>query len=74
MTRSEKVQQLSGQVPWGHHLALVSKLDDPAAREFYVRRTLERGPGPAAGNAVPEPARVLLCWAREANATAEVVP
>lgn len=34
---SEEVQQLVGQIPWGHHLALVTKLDDPTARAFYLR-------------------------------------
>jgi predicted nuclease of restriction endonuclease-like (RecB) superfamily len=40
---TEEVQQLVGQIPWGHHLALVTKLDDPAAREFYLRGDIEHG-------------------------------
>ena len=38
-----EVQQLVGQLPWGHHLALVSKLEDPAARLFYLREAVENG-------------------------------
>ena len=51
----EEVQQLVGQVPWGHHLALVSKLDDSAAREFYLRQTVEHGWSP------PGPRRARRC-------------
>lgn len=38
-----EVQQLVGQLPWGHHLAIVSKLDDPTARVFYLRQAVENG-------------------------------
>lgn len=31
---SEKVQQAVGLIPWGHHLALVSKVSDPAVRAW----------------------------------------
>ena len=36
----ESVQQLVGQIPWGHHLVLVSKLGDPAARAWYPKNRL----------------------------------
>lgn len=39
----EKVQQLVGQIPWSHHLVLVTKVRDPAAREFYLARAVEHG-------------------------------
>ncbi len=40
---SETVQQLVGQIPWGHHVVLVSKLEDSGAREFCLRKTVENG-------------------------------
>ncbi len=39
----ESVQQAVGLIPWGHHLALVSKVADPAARAFYLRQAVENG-------------------------------
>ena len=38
-----KVQQLVGQVPWGHHIALVSKVKAPQARLFYLSQAIEHG-------------------------------
>ena len=40
---SEEVQQLAGQVPWWHHVVIVTKVDGPAAREFYLRQAVEHG-------------------------------
>lgn len=40
---SEEVQQLAGQVPWWHHVVIVTKVDDPAVREFYLRQAVENG-------------------------------
>ncbi len=39
----EKVQQLVGRIPWGHHIVLVSKVQDPGARLFYLRLAVEHG-------------------------------
>jgi len=39
----EIVQQLVGQIPWGHHVVLVSKLQEPEVRAFYLRQTIEEG-------------------------------
>ncbi len=39
----ETVQQLVGLIPWGHHIALVSKVQDPEERAFYLRHTVEHG-------------------------------
>jgi predicted nuclease of restriction endonuclease-like (RecB) superfamily len=39
----EEVQQLAGQVPWWHHVVIVTKLDDPAVRAFYLRQCVENG-------------------------------
>jgi predicted nuclease of restriction endonuclease-like (RecB) superfamily len=37
------VQQLVGQIPWGHHLLLVTRIADPDARVFYLRSIIEHG-------------------------------
>lgn len=37
------VQQLVGQIPWGHNLALLNKLEDPEVRVWYAARALEFG-------------------------------
>jgi len=39
----ESVQQLVGQIPWGHNLALVSKVDDPGDRTWYLQQTVAHG-------------------------------
>jgi predicted nuclease of restriction endonuclease-like (RecB) superfamily len=36
-------QQLVAQIPWGHHTVLLSKVKDPAEREFYLHRTIQHG-------------------------------
>ncbi len=33
--------QLVAQIPWGHNILLIQKLDDPAAALFYVKKTIE---------------------------------
>jgi predicted nuclease of restriction endonuclease-like (RecB) superfamily len=37
------VQQLVGQLPWGHNVLLRAKIKDPEARLWYARQTLEHG-------------------------------
>ncbi|WP_216322754.1 PDDEXK nuclease domain-containing protein [Deinococcus aestuarii] len=37
------VQQLVGQLPWGHNIALMQKVKDPGQREWYARATVEHG-------------------------------
>ncbi|UQA62929.1 PDDEXK nuclease domain-containing protein [Polyangium aurulentum] len=39
----EIVQQLVGQIPWSHHLVLVTKVRDADARAFYLARAVEHG-------------------------------
>ena len=39
----ETVQQLVGLIPWGHHITLVTKVDDPTERAFYLRHIIEYG-------------------------------
>ena len=40
-TDSEKVQQLVGQIPWGHHLVIVSKSKSYREALFYCEKTIE---------------------------------
>ena len=40
-TKDEIVQQPVGQLPWGHNLALLSKLKDPQERLFYANKAVE---------------------------------
>lgn len=40
---AEIVQQLVGQLPWGHNLVLLSKLKDPESRKRYAERAIEYG-------------------------------
>lgn len=37
------VQQLVGQIPWGHNVRLLDRVKDPVEREWYVRSTIEHG-------------------------------
>lgn len=43
----EFVQQVVGRIPWGHHIALVSKVQNDAIRTFYLRKAAEEGWGRA---------------------------
>lgn len=38
---AEIVQQAVGQLPWGHNLVLLSKLKNPAERQWYAAKTIE---------------------------------
>jgi predicted nuclease of restriction endonuclease-like (RecB) superfamily len=40
---SEEVQQLAGQVPWWHHVLIVTRVETATAREFYLRQAVENG-------------------------------
>jgi predicted nuclease of restriction endonuclease-like (RecB) superfamily len=37
------LRQLLAQVPWGHHLLILNKLTDPAARLYYLHATAQLG-------------------------------
>jgi predicted nuclease of restriction endonuclease-like (RecB) superfamily len=37
------VQQVVGQIPWGHNVRLLDKLSDASARLWYARKTIEHG-------------------------------
>jgi predicted nuclease of restriction endonuclease-like (RecB) superfamily len=40
---SEFLRQLVAEIPWGHHLLILNKLSDPAARLYYLRATAQLG-------------------------------
>src|ERR1035441_10004796 len=40
---SQAVRELAAGVPWGHHVELMKKVKDPAARLFYLRATAQCG-------------------------------
>ncbi len=37
------VQQVVGQIPWGHNVRILDKAKTPEEREFYIRETIENG-------------------------------
>ena len=37
------VQQLVGQIPWGHNVRILDMVKDADQREWYVRKTIENG-------------------------------
>lgn len=39
----ESVQQLVGQIPWGHHMVLLTRLSEPAVRAWYLEQTVACG-------------------------------
>lgn len=39
----EVTKQLVSQLPWGHNIALIRAIKDPATREWYARATLQHG-------------------------------
>jgi predicted nuclease of restriction endonuclease-like (RecB) superfamily len=41
--QGEFLQQLVAEIPWGHHLLILNKLADPAARLYYLRATAQFG-------------------------------
>lgn len=40
---AQAVRELVAAVPWGHHVELMKKLNDPAARLYYLRATAQCG-------------------------------
>ena len=37
------VQQLVAQIPWGHNVRILDKVNDPKAGEWYIQQTIENG-------------------------------
>ncbi len=37
------VQQVAAQIPWFHHCVILTKIKDPAMREWYTRSCIEYG-------------------------------
>ena len=40
---TEFLRQLVAQIPWGHHRLILDKINDPAARLYYLRATAQLG-------------------------------
>jgi len=40
---TQKLSQLVTEIPWGHNIALIQKLKDPAQRLWYAQQTVENG-------------------------------
>lgn len=40
---AEIVQQVVAQIPWGHNISLLEKLEDPAVRIWYAQQTVQHG-------------------------------
>jgi hypothetical protein len=40
---SQAVRELVASIPWGHHVNLLTKVTDPAARIYYIRATAQLG-------------------------------
>jgi predicted nuclease of restriction endonuclease-like (RecB) superfamily len=38
-----KLQQLVGEIPWGHNLLIINKIKQEDAREYYIRASAEYG-------------------------------
>ncbi len=39
----EIVQQVVGQIPWGHNLRILDAVKEPSARLWYIQKTIENG-------------------------------
>lgn len=39
----EFVQQVVAQIPWGHNVVLLDKIEDDVVREWYAKKTIENG-------------------------------
>ena len=37
----EKIQQLVGQIPWGHNVLIITKVNDLIEAQFYINKTIE---------------------------------
>ena len=40
---AQAVRELAAAIPWGHHVLLLGKITDPAARLYYLRATAQFG-------------------------------
>ena len=39
----QKLPQVAAEIPWGHNIALISKVKDPSERLWYAQQTAEHG-------------------------------
>jgi predicted nuclease of restriction endonuclease-like (RecB) superfamily len=37
------LRQLVAEIPWGHNILIMSKAKEPAAKEYYLKATLNMG-------------------------------
>lgn len=42
-TNNEITQQAIAQIPWGHNITILSKLEDSVQRLWYAQKTIENG-------------------------------
>lgn len=42
-SEEKNVQQLVGQIPWGHNLLLINKIKNPMIRRWYINQAIEFG-------------------------------
>ncbi len=40
---AQAVREMAGAIPWGHHVEMLNKLTEPAARLYYLRATAQFG-------------------------------
>ena len=40
---TKKIQQLVGQIPWGHNMLIIQRLIDKDERIWYIKQTIENG-------------------------------
>lgn len=40
---AQAVRELTASVPWGHHVLMLGRIDNPAARLYYLRATAQLG-------------------------------
>ncbi len=39
----EFVQQVVAQIPWGHNIVMLDKIDDMSVRKWYIQKTIDNG-------------------------------
>jgi predicted nuclease of restriction endonuclease-like (RecB) superfamily len=37
------IQNLAGQIPWGHNMKILERVKDPSQRLWYIQQTIEHG-------------------------------
>lgn len=42
-SKNEIIQQAVGEIPWGHNIAIFTKIKDKKTRKWYIAKTIENG-------------------------------